>query len=135
MAFKAKNAPKCKHQWSWPLLQTSIDPLDPVANLISPNHRIPGFVKFFQPKQGRVTSQNFTENRIFPTIFKMFFIFAPWVCGPQVVPYKWVWSKMSNSIMILQHFLGILMTFMSATIFLKIQNVSSYLHSGFGVPN
>ena len=47
MAFKAKNGRKWTHQWAWPLLQTSIEPLYPVASLISPNHRIPGFVKFF----------------------------------------------------------------------------------------
>ena len=105
MAFKAKNGRKWTHQWAWPLLQTSIEPLYPVASLISPNHRIPGFVKFSQPKQGRVTSQNFTENHIFPIILKNFFIFAQWVWGPQLVLYTWIWSKMSNSIMNLHYFL------------------------------
>ena len=78
MAFKAKKAPKSKHQWSWPFLHTSIGHLVPVASLISPNHRIPGFVKFFQAKQGRVKSPSSTENQKFPQILKCYFNFAQW---------------------------------------------------------
>ena len=31
---------------------------------------------------------------------KVISIFAQWVCGPQVVLYKWVWSKLPNYSMI-----------------------------------
>ena len=43
MAVTAKNASKCKNYWYQPSLQTSIDTLVPVADLISPNLRSSGF--------------------------------------------------------------------------------------------
>ena len=43
MAVTAKNASKCKNHWYQPSLQTSIDTLVPVADLISPNLRSSGF--------------------------------------------------------------------------------------------
>ena len=43
MAVTAKNASKCKNHWHQPSLQTSIDTLVPVADLISPNLRSSGF--------------------------------------------------------------------------------------------
>ena len=46
-------------------------------------------------------------------IWKGIFIFAQWVWGPQVVLYKWVWSKLPNIFMIFRpkmHDFGTYMT-------------------------
>ena len=43
MVLKAKNGRKWTHHCSWPFLQTSIDTIVPVADLISPNLRSSGF--------------------------------------------------------------------------------------------
>ena len=58
-------------------------------------------------------AENSTENRILHWFLKGIFIFAQWVCGPQVVLYKWVWSKLPNIFMIFRpkmHDFGTYMT-------------------------
>ena len=98
MVFKAKNGSKWKHHWSWPFLHISIELLVPVAGRISANHRISELCR-------QAKARIFTENWVFFEDPKCFFIFAQWVWGPKLVLYKWVWSKISNSMMIWQYFL------------------------------
>ena len=45
-------------------------------------------------------AENSTENRILHWFLKGIFIFAQWFWGPQLVLYKWLWSKLSNYSMI-----------------------------------
>ena len=45
-------------------------------------------------------AENSTENRMLHWFLKGIFIFAQWVWGPQLVHYKWLWSKLPNYSMI-----------------------------------
>ena len=54
----------------------------------------------FQARQGK----NFDGKLYISENPKCFFIFAQWVWGSQIVLHKCIWSKMSNSIMILAPF-------------------------------
>ena len=45
-------------------------------------------------------AENSTENRMLHWFLKGIFIFAQWVWGPQLVLYKWLWSKLPNYSMI-----------------------------------
>ena len=49
-----------------------------------------GLLKFSQPRQGRCDVTEFDGKSDIPNDFEIFFIFAQWVSGPQLVPYKWV---------------------------------------------
>ena len=58
-------------------------------------------------------AENSTENRILHWFLKGIFIFAQWFWGPQLVLYKWLWSKLSNYSMIFRpkmHDFGTYMT-------------------------
>ena len=90
MAFKAKKGHKRTELWVWPLPKTSIELLRPVADQES------AIIWDFQPfivlltkaRQSNVTE--FHQKSKIPNDFLIFFIFAQWVRGPQLVLYKWV---------------------------------------------
>ena len=63
----------------------------------------------FQASQGK----EFNWKSDITKFRKVISIFAQWVCGPQVVLYKWVWSKLPNIFMIFRpkmHDFGTYMT-------------------------
>ena len=69
------------------------------------------YCKFWLSRPAK--AKNSTQNRILHWFLKGIFIFAQWVCGPQVVLYKWVWSKLPNIFMIFRpkmHDFGTYMT-------------------------
>ena len=99
MAFKAKNGHKWKHQWAWPLFQSSMKVLGLVAWRIFANFTILGF----QASQGK----EFYRKLDIPEDLKYIFIFAQWVWGPKLVLYRWVLLKLHYLIMNLHYFLGI----------------------------
>ena len=45
-------------------------------------------------------AENSTENRMLHWFLKAIFIFSQWVWDPQIVHYKWLWSKLPNYSMI-----------------------------------
>ena len=63
-------------------------------------------------------AENSTENRILHWFLKGIFIFAQWFWGPQLVLYKWLWSKLSNYSMIFRpkmHDFGTYLTIVQCT--------------------
>ena len=63
-------------------------------------------------------AENSTENWILHWFLKGIFIFAQWFWGPQLVLYKWLWSKLSNYSMIFRpkmHDFGTYMTIVQLT--------------------
>ena len=82
-------------------------------------------------------AENSTENRILHWFLKGIFIFAQWFWGPQLVLYKWLWSKLSNYSMIFRpkmHDFGTYLTivqykaFIYSFIKVNFNEVKLYIH-------
>ena len=74
-------------------------------------------------------AENSTENRILHWFLKGIFIFAQWFWGPQLVLYKWLWSKLSNYSMIFRpkiHDFGTYLTIVGCFLCQKLKIVTMY---------
>ena len=79
-------------------------------------------------------AENSTENRILHWFLKGIFIFAQWFWGPQLVLYKWLWSKLSNYSMIFRpkmHDFGTYLTTVYCELWCDFRYRKKFLQGGF----